>query len=597
MLRTTTMILLALCCMSVFSIHAQEPENDSPSLLTPFRILLPGPEVTIKYIDIDGDGDPDVLRSSTLHNTPVQWIDDDDDMQEGDLEGDLDSDCLMIDRNKDGRYGSGHDLIIDWNDENGDGRPDMQVVADNSGLDDRGRFRAHYMWIIDKDHDQILNYIDWNTFEFEGWEHAGRCHFFEDYIGQSIMLKSHTSSFNLKDVRFSWENPFLFFDHDGDGLTEMAIRLTDQPEIDQTARPLTEEDNITDEMRSFDFDGIINDAYLTFDLDNDNGPSNEFDYDMSLKFSGQGFDYKDQVHRYESIKGLQGSEIYFHDPRWRNMTELIYADHDSAYKLVFQRGQWEQCWLTYDEDDDCQRWERVEFYGPRDPFKSGARNGGLDDNPQADVAGDRGEWDLDFSGEGQLYIGPFDGKIHLFGAEWGCWRIDQNATYFQGWQGWRGPNIQPEDNVTKEPEIFPTIKYSDKNNNGFFDLIEYDLNGDQEFETTVDLISLEIPDTAVMIYTADMEYEDFKELHAGIANQQWDNALQAVKVAKNERMNTGWYANLMNPRSLREKYHNGYWLNFYLYKDLRHLGEIRQDKEFIELCDKAYFGNDWSIML
>ncbi len=100
-----------------------------------------------------------------------------------------------------------------------------------------------------------------------------------------------------------------------------------------------------------------------------------------------------------------------------------------------------------------------------------------------------------------------------------------------------------------------------------------------------------------MIYTADMEYEDFKELHAGIANQQWDNALQAVKVAKNERINTGWYANMMNPRSLREKYHNGYWLNFYLYMDLRHLGEIRQDKEFIELCDKAYFGNDWSIML
>ena len=61
-------------------------------------------------------------------------------MREGDLEGDMDSDCLMLDRNRDGHYGSGYDLIVDWNDEDGNGEPDMQVVADNSGLDDRGRF-------------------------------------------------------------------------------------------------------------------------------------------------------------------------------------------------------------------------------------------------------------------------------------------------------------------------------------------------------------------------------------------------------------------------------------------------------------------------
>ncbi len=249
-------------------------------------------------------------------------------------------------------------------------------------------------------------------------------------------------------------------------------------------------------------------------------------------------------------------------PDGGNMTELIYADHDAAYDLVFQRGQWEECWLIYDEDDDCQRWERVEFYDPKDPFKAGSRNGGLDHNPQADVTGDRGEWDLDFSGKGQLYIGPFDGKIHLFGAEWGCWRIDQQAVYFQGWQGWRGPNLQPEDNNTKEPDIFPTIRYTDKNNNGFFDHVEYDLNGDTIFEKTVNLTGLDIPDTATLILTSDLEYEDLKDLHYGIANQQWEKALMAVKVAEKYRLNTGWYSNLMNPRSLREKYHYGYWLRF-----------------------------------
>jgi hypothetical protein len=596
MIELAKKLLLAFCCLSVCSIYAQESGKGSLSMLTPFRLSLPSSNINIEYLDLDNDGDPDVLRSATLNDIPVQWIDDDDDMQEGDPEGDMDSDCLMIDRNSDGHYGSGHDLIIDWNDENGDGKPDMQVVADNSGLDDRGRWRAHYMWIIDTDQDQVLNYIDWNTFQIEGWDHEGRCRFFEDYLGKSIMLKSHTSSFNLKDVRYSWENPFLFYDDDNDGLTEMAIRLTDPPEIDNDAEPLPENGKISDDKRSFHFDGVINGAYLTFDLDNDNGPANEFDYDLSLKFTGPGFDYHDQVHKYQSMKGLQGSEIYFHDPRWRNMTELIYAGHDAAYDLVFQRGQWHECWLTYDEDDDCQRWERVEFYDPLDPFKSGSRNGGLDNNPQADVTGDRGEWDLDFSGRGQLYIGPFDGRIHLYGAEWGCWRIDQQASYFQGWQGWRGPNIQPEDNATKEPDKFPTIKYSDKNNNGFFDHIEFDLNGDTVFEKSVDLLGLGIPDTAHLIQTGDLAYEDLKDLHARIADQQWENALLAVQVAEKNRLNTGWYSNLMSPRSLREKYHCGYWLNFYLYMDLRHLGEMRKDKEFIERCDKAYFGNHWEIL-
>ena len=45
---------------------------------------------------------------------------------------------------------------------------------------------------------------------------------------------------------------------------------------------------------------------------------------------------------------------------------------------------------TYDEDDDCNRWERVELYQPGDPFKVGRNKGGIDSNGQADPAGDRG---------------------------------------------------------------------------------------------------------------------------------------------------------------------------------------------------------------
>ena len=87
--------------------------------------------------------------------------------------------------------------------------------------------------------------------------------------------------------------------------------------------------------------------------------------------------------------------------------------------MIFRKGKWDYCWFVFDEDDDCNRWERVEFYYPYDLFKVGAAQGGLDSHKQADAAGDRGEFDQDNSGKGRLYLSPIDGKIHLFGAEWG----------------------------------------------------------------------------------------------------------------------------------------------------------------------------------
>lgn len=127
------------------------------------------------------------------------------------------------------------------------------------------------------------------------------------------------------------------------------------------------------------------------------------------------------------------ADTFFLDARWRKLPELLYPDHDAAWDLTFKKGKWDKVWFTYDEDDDCNRWERVELYQPRDPFKVGKNQGGIDNNGQADLAGDRGEWDEDNSGHGQLYVSPIDGKIHLYGAEWGCWRVDQNARYYREW--------------------------------------------------------------------------------------------------------------------------------------------------------------------
>ena len=578
---------------SLNPIYAQENSSrywNENLPLTSFRIPPPPHGTAVIYKDLDGDGDPDLLQTLTINNFPVQWIDDDDDMKVGDLSGDLDSDCLMIDRNRDGIYGGPYDLIVDWNDENGDNIADMQVIADQLGLDDNKVYPGHYMIMFDLDNDQIFNYINWDTFELEAWDHSGSSRFFEDYHGKSLFLKNHISTFAFEDLSLNWEVPFLFFDPDIDGQTEMAIRVVDNnitKKIPKGNSLPKNSNKVTKDNRNVSVDGVADEVAMTFDLDNDNLPGNEFDFDMSIKFKGKGFDYMDQRHKYKSMIGLTGTDSLFYDARFRRLEELIFPDHDSIVSLIYNRGQWDECWFVFDEDDDCHRWERVEFYDPLDLYKAGARNGGLDDNPQADISGDRGEWDLDYSGKGNLYIGSFDNKIHLFGAEWGAWRIDQNADQYQGWQGWRTSQ-------KIEHKKFPIIRYEDRNKNGFFDYIQYDLNGDSIYEHELDYVSLGIDDTQLVIETKNMEYEDYEKLFKKAAQLSWKRANDAVNIAKSYGVDTSWYSNFKQANSIREQYHFGYWLNFYIYMDMRDMAMRSNESNLLVKIDLAYVTGNWS---
>jgi hypothetical protein len=571
-------------------VNAQEPTKQKlywnyNTPLVSYRLPPPPPGAKVDYVDLNGDGKPNLLRTTTVNDIPIQWIDDDGDLKIGDTEGDTDSDCLMIDRNKDGHYGGNGDMIIDWNDTDNDGMADMQVVLEYS---DNGR-GGLYMWVIDMDKDNIFNYVDFNTFKLRAWLHNGQADFYEDYHGNSAFMKAHSGTNQLNDLRLSWENPFLFYDFDNDGLTESAIRFLDYTES------VPDPNNPDRKSKFTKLVGKIDWASTSFDLDNDNGPENEFDLDFTLGFRGKGFDYMDQVHRFDNMRGLPAADSLFMDPRFRQLTELIYADHESAWDLIFERGEWEQIYFVFDEDDDCERWERVEFLDPLNLFKMGERNGGLDNNRQADAAGDRGEWDLDNSGKAQLYIGQFDGRLHLYGAEWGCWRIDQNAFSYQGFGGvydGYGPGRSQT-----EPEKFPTIKYTDTDNNGFIDFIQYDLDGDTLFENSVSFKELGIDDKCKLIDTHSLTYDDLVALNTNMAQNLWKNALVAIEVAKLAGINPSWYALMMSPKSVQQKYAYGYWLQFYLYRDLMDWASRKSDEGFLEALNVAYYTGNWDSLL
>ncbi|WP_159023916.1 hypothetical protein [Formosa sp. L2A11] len=550
--------------------------NNTP--LVSYRLPLPPIGYEPTSIDLDNDGDPDIIKSITIHNTPIMWIDDDDDMKEGDFEGDTDSDCLLIDINKDGNYCDINDAAFDWVDTDGDGVADMQVYIDNAP---KGTRRGpHYMWMIDADKDNVFNYFDWNTFRLRAWLHEGQSNFIEDYSGQSTFLKAHATTDRLHDLRLNWENPFLFFDYDEDGLTEMTFRGTDRPT------------NFPNQYT----EGKISYVAISLDLDNDNAPSNEYDFDMSIKFEGEGFDYMDQVHKFEN-KRVKEADTFIKDPRWRAVSELIYPGFETALDLTYNRGKWDKVVFVYDEDDDCERWERVEFYDPMDLFKTSARNGGLDNHIQSDAVGDRGEWDLDNSGHGNLYISKFDGKIHLYGAEWGAWRIDQLAFSYQAWGGVEDFYEPRHSRKQNEFSPFSTFKYEDTDNNGFIDKIEMDIDGDTHFEKTVSLKELGIDDRCEIINISEMEYKDYRTLHKSMSDAIWEQAEIALEIASKKGLNTSWYAFMKDPKSENQKYNYGYWLQFYIYMDL--LDQAKRVKNEIQIkdIDKAYFGGNWNALI
>ena len=552
--------------------------------IEPFRLPLPPVGYQVEYIDLNGDGKPDAIKSVTVNDTPILWLDDDGNMKKGDIEGDMINDCLLIDRNKDGIYGGQGDLIIDWVDTDDDGKADMQIVIEYPKKNTGEVWpNGHYMIIRDLDKDNIFNYINWNDFSLRCWDKNGVCDFYEDYSGQTMFMKIHTSTYDIKDLRLNWENPFLFYDEDGDGLTEMAIRFVDSPKIKDRSKP-------SNSYVNRQLEGRIDWVSMAVDLDNDNGPGNEFDFDFTIGFQGKGFDYTDQVHKVNNLRGMPEADKFFMDPRYRQLTEFLYPDHKSAKEMIFKRGEWSRVNFVYDEDDDCGRWERVEFYDPLDPFKIGWKNGGIDNNKQSDAAGDRGEWDMDNSGKGKLYVGKFDGRLHLYGAEWGCWRIDQNANYYQGWDRmWMG--------MDRQPGRFGTVKYTDKDDNGFFDYIEYDLGGDKKFEMTIDLKALGLDDRCELIDISTFKYKDYTSMMKKMSKSMWKNAMTAVQVAHKYNVQTLWYAKLMQALSVRQQYNNGYWLQFYIYKDLEHTFMQKGDQEKLKQLTVAYYSGNWKSML
>ena len=144
---------------------------------------------------------------------------------------------------------------------------------------------------------------------------------------------------------------------------------------------------------------------------------------------------------------------------------------------------------------------------------------------------------------------------------------------------------------------FQVLKYTDTDDNGFFDRIEFDMNGDTVFEMSISLKELGLDDRCEIIDFSAMEYDDLVNLKTKVADNMWQNAEAAMEVAVRSGIDVNWYAMLMHPKSVRQKYHMGYWLQYYLFMDLIDMAGMQGDAEQIKAIKKAYFSGDWKILL
>src|SRR5215216_5689610 len=576
------------------------PQDGMPGLRkTALKSTTPSNEIV--RLDINHDGKPDILER-WWNGKRVRWLDENGDMLPTDTRGDQVADVMQIDKNGDGLYDSPLDISIKWADNDGDGRADLQAFVTQGREWSNGKYDAsesHWMVFVDVEKDGVLGWLDWERYDFgnDNWGYTGTTDWLPDYNGNAVFLKVHRPPQSLPDPRLNWENPFAFFDFDNDGASEMAIRWLDPvPALDKDLTKLS---------------GVLNEAFATFDLDNDSTKGNETDYDMSLRGAGgPGIPYRSFVHKYPALKGNPKFDGCFQWNNWRKIDELMYMPHEKSYDSFFT-ARWASIYFVFDEDDDDHRWERVEMYYPMHGFggpkeidlystkkwrwsnyaelamAAEGEQPGIAGHPQADSLGDRGEFDEDNSGGGKLYVGVFDRKLHLAGAEWGAWTVDKNAE-FHG--GSKTPSPKP-----LAPRVEEVVKYSDTDQNGFLDTIEYDYDGDRTIDLKVSLLDYRTagnphPDVVPLIDTQKEGWKGLNFLFGAIATQSFQEALMVYRAAWRRGLTTPEIDKLASASAIGERYDHGYWLKEKIFREIRvRVRDTRLEKELTRLYYTGQF--------
>lgn len=550
------------------------PRDTDPLSLRHSQLRSAEPCTTeVIRVDINHDGKPEILEC-WWYGKRARWFDANDDMTTADCAGDKVGDIVQVDRDGDSFYDGPDDLNVRWIDEKGSGKADWEVMALNPSATDPGD-PGRFMILPDTDNDNVMVFIDWEKFQYHSYVARNstnlrvknyRSNFQQDYNGNSTFFWTVGAPGDIEDPRSLWENPFCFYDLDSDGCSEMTVRIADDESM-RTPRHRTHR--------------RAQQVHVSYDLDNDTGRGNETDYDMTLRFqSREGLDFSKRVQKHPRWPAPAWVLPYFRYTNWLTMDEMLYISREECHAEAF-KAKWESISLTFDEDDDDHRWERVESYEDGDPYStkrcntgSGVPKGcGLCAGHQSDTLGDRGEFDRTGKGKARLYVGTWDNKIHLYGADWGAWTVDYGAMY---WGAYPCVGDSSPDSATSVSEV---VQYYDTDNNGFIDKITWDYDGDKVVDLEYSVRDSESAQTTAtdfceLIDPATAGWQGLHQLFQEISEKTWQQA--------HLMYNAAWKARLMTPEldalaiatTPAEKYDKGYWLKEKIFRMID--GKLKQ---------------------
>ena len=526
----------------------------------------------IHRVDLDDDGDPDTCER-WWHGKRIRWIDENDDATAHEVMPDGLGDALQIDVDGDSYYDGPSDLTLKWWDKDGDAIADIEIYQENPGPAQTKAFAgsSHFFVSINLDQSGRFSGIDWRKLRTDFAGYQNKVNWRPNYHGNAIFLKEHMPVWAIEDPHKNWENPFLLWDPDDDGCSEVSMRVTDTRRF------------VGPGQNRVDFDGIADEVWISYDIDNDASRDNEKDHDLTVYFGGgSGIDYRGDAHHFPGLAAPAWALPFYRHPEWRKLDQFFFLPHAQAMERTFST-RWGKAYLTFDEDDDCHRWERVELLYPGDLYVLEHGNpASVIRHNQADTLGDRGEWDEDFSGGGNLYLATWSGGIHLLGAERGVWLVDKDRRYW----GAAHPNkLVSREKATKPEEV---VCFEDRDRNGFFDFITHDFEGDRTVDLTVDLKALGIDDRGTILNSRLLGWEGLRDAYAAHVKSCWNQTMRLHREAMRHGFADAESAELTLATATSEKRRNAFLIRMGVLRKVLEKAEAAEHPAIL----RAWFGAD-----
>ncbi len=433
-----------------------------PEIIARVKELPPG---EMLFLDTNGDGknnevwfiDPNPRHHARYQPLLVRVIDEDGDLDE--YGGpDLKNDLYVVSYNATGKV----DAVIDYRDVTGDGGLDeMAIYYFRGGRSAFGENALRVWWGRDDGGDNLL----WYDVDYTYYQHLCqyRCHFAGNETFVAFGLPPGGDTWLA-----AWENPFLFYDLDGDGSSEVTLRIEGR----------------NDKVRAIRY---------SFDAADDAHGRRPYSYDFSITAYA---DPDRPLHLPPEV--LESTTL-------RGIPTQPWLRRDVGEQFVIEADAWIRAKLTWDEmnantegdvdRDPNERWEGIIALASENFRQIGG--------PATSAYNKRNELSVEPVAPMRLYLDETNHRLHLLGAN----------------EGWLYVDFDLDGTVDAR------YTWVDENGDGRFDRRRLDLNNDGT-------IDFDWPMQGEAAREIPLDWETIKDLYVPLLDRVLADSQRFIDAAK-----------------------------------------------------------------